>query len=131
MVIVLALAFLMSAVITIYLLFRIGDTRVPNLVGKPEIEAQKTAEKAGFKIKIQRRPDPSVPANTVIETRPVPNSSVKRDSVLTLVVSNGPPQLKSELGARPIPPAVFSVSSSRVLGSPGRVVASKSRSEVK
>ena len=108
MVIVLALAFLMSAVVTIYLLFRIGDTRVPNLVGKPEAEAQKTAEKAGFKIKIQRRADPSIPANTVIETRPVPNSSVKRDSVLTIVISSGPAQLKGALGGKLIPPPVFS-----------------------
>jgi beta-lactam-binding protein with PASTA domain len=108
MVIVLALAFVMSAVVTIYLLFRIGDTRVPNLVGKPEVEAQKTAEKAGFKIKLQRRNDPAVPANTVIETRPIPNSSVKKDSVLTIVVSSGPAQLKSEAGSLEVPPSVFS-----------------------
>jgi beta-lactam-binding protein with PASTA domain len=108
MVIVLALAFVMSAVVTIYLLFRIGDTRVPNLVGKPEVEAQKTAEKAGFKVKLQRRNDPAVPANTVIETRPIPNSSVKKDSVLTIVVSSGPVQLKSEAGGLDVPPPVFS-----------------------
>jgi beta-lactam-binding protein with PASTA domain len=108
MVVVLALAFVMSAVVTIYLLFRIGDTRVPNLVGKPEVEAQKTAEKAGFKVKLQRRNDPAVPANTVIETRPIPNSSVKKDSVLTIVVSSGPAQLKSEAGKLDVPPPVFS-----------------------
>ena len=108
MVIVLALAFVMSAVVTIYLLFRIGDTRVPNLVGKPEVDAQKMAEKAGFKVKVQRRNDPSVPANTVIETRPIPNSSVKKDSVLTIVVSSGPVQLKSKAGADPVPRPVFS-----------------------
>jgi len=108
MVVVLALAFVMSAVVTIYLLFRIGDTRVPNLVGKPEVEAQKTAEKAGFKVKLQRRNDPAVPANTVIETRPIPNSSVKKDSFLTIVVSSGPAQLKSEAGGLDVPPPVFS-----------------------
>jgi beta-lactam-binding protein with PASTA domain len=108
MVVVLALAFVMSAVVTIYLLFRIGDTRVPNLVGKPEVEAQKTAEKAGFKVKFQRRNDPAVPANTVIETRPIPNSSAKKDSVLTIVVSSGPAQLKSEAGGLEVPPPVFS-----------------------
>jgi beta-lactam-binding protein with PASTA domain len=98
----------MSAVVTIYLLFRIGDTRVPNLVGKPEVEAQKTAEKAGFKVKLQRRNDPAVPANTVIETRPIPNSSAKKDSVLTIVISSGPAQLKSEAGGLDVPPPVFS-----------------------
>jgi len=108
MVIVLALAFVMSAVVTIYLLFRIGDTRVPNLVGKPEVDAQKMAEKAGFKVKVQHRNDPSVPANTVIETRPIANSSVKKDSVLTIVVSSGPVQLKSEAGPDPFPRPVVS-----------------------
>ena len=96
MVLVLALAFILSATITIYTLFRIGDTRVPDCIGKPEAEAQRMAEKAGLKIKIQRRNDAAVPANTVIETRPGPNSSVKKDSSLTIVVSSGPSQSKSE-----------------------------------
>ncbi len=96
MVIVLALAFFMSATITIYTLFRIGDTRVPDVIGKTETEAQKLAEKAGLKVKITRRNDPSTPTDTVIETRPGPNSSVKKDSNLTIIVSSGPSQTKSE-----------------------------------
>jgi serine/threonine-protein kinase len=90
MVIVLALAFFLSAIVTIYTLFRSGDTQVPNLIGKTEIEAQKLAEQAGLRVKVQHRNDPTVPGNSVIETRPGPNSSVKKDSVLTLVVSSGP-----------------------------------------
>ena len=97
MVIVLALAFLLSAIVTIYTLFRSGDTQVPNIVGRPEAEAQRLAEEAGLKVKIQRRNDPTVAANSVIETRPGPNSSVKKNSVLTIVVSSGPIQTKSEL----------------------------------
>jgi Uncharacterized protein conserved in bacteria len=96
MVIVLALAFFMSATITIYTLFRIGDTRVPDVIGKTEVEAQKLAEKAGLKVKITRRNDASIPTDTVIETRPGPNSSVKKDSNLTIIVSSGPSQTKSE-----------------------------------
>ena len=96
MVIVLALAFFMSATITIYTLFRIGDTRVPDVIGKTEVEAQKLAEKAGLKVKITRRNDQSIPTDTVIETRPGPNSSVKKDSNLTIIVSSGPSQTKSE-----------------------------------
>src|ERR1044072_516858 len=96
MVIVLALAFFMSATITIYTLFRIGDTRVPDVIGKTEAEAQKLAEKAGLKVKITRRKAPSVPPDTVIETRPGPNSSVKKDSNLSIIVSSGPSQTKSE-----------------------------------
>ncbi len=96
MVIVLALAFFMSAIVTIYTLFRSGDTQVPNVVGRSQTEAQKLAEQAGLRVKIQLRNDTSVPANSVIETRPGPNSSVKKDSVLTIVVSSGPTQTKSE-----------------------------------
>jgi serine/threonine-protein kinase len=97
MVIILALAFFLSAVVTIYTLFRSGDTRVPNLIGKPETEAQKLAEKAGLKVRIQRRADETAPADTVIETRPGPNSSVKTDSGLTIIVSSGPPQTRSQM----------------------------------
>ncbi len=98
MVIVLALAFFLSAIVTIYTLFRSGDTHVPNVVGRPDVEAQKLAEQAGLRVKIQHRNDASVPANAVIETRPGANSSVKKDSVLTIVVSSGP-QTKSQLVA--------------------------------
>lgn len=100
MVIVLALAFFLSATVTIYTLFRSGDTRVPNIVGKSETEARTLAEKAGLKVRIQRRFDAAVPADTVIETRPGPNSSVKKDSGLTIVVSNGPPQVRGLLRGR-------------------------------
>jgi serine/threonine-protein kinase len=96
MVIVLALAFFLSAIVTIYTLFRSGDTQVPNVIGRPEAEAQKLAEQAGLRVKIQHRNDSSVPANSVIETRPGANASVKKDSVLTIVVSSGPVQTKSE-----------------------------------
>src|SRR5262245_23991612 len=97
MVVVLALAFFLSAIVTIYTLFRSGDTQVPNVVGKSEVEAQRLAEQAGLRVKIQHRNDTSIPANAVIETRPGPNSSVNKDSVLTIVVSSGPTQIKSQL----------------------------------
>ena len=103
MVIVLVLAFLLSATVTIYVLFRSGDTRVPNVVGRPEAEARKMAEDAGLKVKIQLRSDDKIPASTVIETRPGPNSSVKKDSTLTIYVSSGPAPAKSHLLNRFIP----------------------------
>jgi len=108
MVIVLALAFSLSALVTIYTLFRSGDTRVPNVIGQPESTAQKMAEDAGLNVRIQRRNDDAVPANTVIETRPGPNSSVKKESALVIVVSNGPSQPRSEarLGTSERPPPV-------------------------
>ena len=115
MVIVLALAFFLSAIVTIYTLFRSGDTHVPNVVGRSQTEAQKLAEQAGLRVKIQLRNDTSVPANSVIETRPGPNSSVKKDSVLTLVVSSGPTQTKSEADKLGVSGFSFLVSSFRIL----------------
>jgi beta-lactam-binding protein with PASTA domain len=99
MVVVLALAFSLSAIVTIYTLFRSGNTEVPNVVGKPEAEAQKLAEQAGLRVKIQHRNDSSVTPNSVIETRPGPRASVKKESVLTIVVSSGPIQTKSQVRA--------------------------------
>ncbi len=98
MVIVLALAFSLSAIVTIYTLFRSGDTRVPNVVGKPEAEAQKLVELAGLRVKIQRREDAAA-AGTVIETQPIPNSSVKKDFDVKIVVSSGPAQKKGQVSA--------------------------------
>ncbi len=102
MVIVLALAFFLSATITIYTLFRIGDTRVPDVIGKPEAEAQKLIEKAGLKLKVTRRSD-TTPADTVIETRPGPNASVKKDSTLNVVVSAGPAKSENRTPDIPLP----------------------------
>jgi hypothetical protein len=95
MVVVLTLAFFLSAVVTIYIMFRSGDTRVPDVIGKSEGEARSIMEAGKFEIKIQRRTD-DAPLNTVIETRPAPNSSVKSSSLVTIVVSSGPTQNKSQ-----------------------------------
>jgi hypothetical protein len=95
MVVVLTLAFFLSAVVTIYIMFRSGDTRVPDVIGKSEGEARSIMEAGKFEIKIQRRTD-DAPVNTVIETRPAPNSSVKSSSLVTIVVSSGPTQNKSQ-----------------------------------
>ena len=96
MVVALTLAFFLSALLTIFIMFRGGDTRVPDVIGKTEVEAKSVMEAGKFEIKIQRRAD-DTPMNTVIETRPAPNSSVKTNSVVTLVVSSGPAQNKSQI----------------------------------
>jgi hypothetical protein len=95
MVVVLTLAFFLSAVVTIYIMFRSGDTRVPDIIGKNEGEAKSLLEAGKFEVRIQRRAD-DAPANTVIETRPAPNSAVKTNSLVIIVVSAGP-QNKSQL----------------------------------
>src|SRR5215510_4033106 len=97
MVVALVFAFGLSAIVTVYMIFRIGDTRVPGVVGKTEVEALRMAEKAGLKVKVQKRSDPTTPENIVIETRPAANSSVKKDANLTIVVSSGPGQNRSQI----------------------------------
>ena len=99
MVVVLMLAFFLSAAVTVYVIFRGGDTRLPNVIGKTEVEAKAILDQQQFDIRIQRRSDDKIPMNTVIETRPAPDSSVKKNSVVTVVVSNGPVQTKSEADA--------------------------------
>ena len=114
MVVALTLAFFLSALLTIFIMFRGGDTRVPDVIGKTEVEAKSLMEASKFEIKIQRRAD-DTPMNTVIETRPAPNSSVKTNSVVTLVVSSGPAQNKSQI----LPAAgAAQVASRRPVGGP-------------
>jgi hypothetical protein len=103
MVIILALAFFLSATITIYTLFRIGDTQVPDVIGKSQAEAQRMAEEAGLKVSVLPRADEKAAANTVFRTDPAPNSSVKKDSIVKIYVSTGPPQNKSEVALPPSP----------------------------
>ncbi len=106
MVIVLALAFILSAAVTIYVVFRGGNTRVPDVLGKTETDAKKIIESGQLEFRVQRRNDDSVPMNQVIETRPAANSAVKKNSVVTVVISNGPGQIKSQVEA--IEPGAFS-----------------------
>src|SRR4030095_1459183 len=130
MVIVLALAFFLSAIVTIYTLFRSGDTQVPNLIGKPEVEAQKLAEQAGLRVKVQHRSDPTVPGNSVIETRPGPNSSVKKDSVLTLVVSSGPAQSNSQVLAPGSGPGIRWVRARRAIFETAKTLIDSTRNAI-
>jgi len=96
MVVVLGLAFVLSATVTIISLFRSGVTYVPNVIGRSETEAQKMIDEAGLEVKVQHRSDPA-PANTVIDMNRPPNSSVKKGFTITIVVSSGPAQTKSQL----------------------------------
>src|SRR5262245_1413976 len=57
MVIALILAFFLSAVITIYIMFRSGNTHIPDVIGKQETEAKSIMEAGKFEVRIQRRND--------------------------------------------------------------------------
>lgn len=94
MVIILALAFLLSAIATIFILFRGGETRVPDVKGMTEVEAVRVLKDAGLNVVVRQRPHESVPANTVIETEPRPNASRKKGFTVTVFVSSGPQPAK-------------------------------------
>jgi beta-lactam-binding protein with PASTA domain len=95
-VLVLGLAFLLSATVTIISLFRSGVTYVPDVIGRSETEAQRMIEQAGLEVRVQRRSDPA-PANTVIDINRPPNSSLKKGFTVTIVVSNGPGQTTGQV----------------------------------
>lgn len=77
-----------------------GQMAVPDVVGKPQSEAQQTLSSAGFSITIQTSPSTTVEKGTVISTNPAANAVVAQKSMVTITVSDGAqtiqiPQLKS------------------------------------
>jgi serine/threonine-protein kinase len=97
MVVVLVLVFILSATVTVFLLIRTGDTRVPKeLLDKSETEAQQIAQKAGLRVNVVRLADDH-PANTVFRTDPPPGASVKKDSLVRVYVSTGPAPGKAQV----------------------------------
>src|SRR5829696_4347261 len=74
MVVVLVLVFIVSATVTVFLLIRTGDTRVPKeIIDRPETEAQQIVQKAGLRVNVVRLNDDH-PANTVFRTDPPPGA---------------------------------------------------------
>lgn len=62
---------------------------IPDVVGKPEDEAQRTLRAAGFKVSIKRVPDESVDAGLVIEVAPKAGSQLPIGGEVEMVVSRG------------------------------------------
>src|SRR5262249_37498502 len=116
--ITLARALSLRAIDTIDMIFRLGDTRVHAGGGKTEVEAVRMVEKAGLNAKVQNRSDATTPENVVIETRPAANSSVKKDSNLTIVVSSGPGQNRSQIKVAPEWPGAMSGNRASFSGRP-------------
>jgi serine/threonine-protein kinase len=63
---------------------------VPTLVGLTKAEAEDAADEAGFRLEIERRRHPEVPAGSVIEQTPA-QGELEEGSALTIVLSAGPP----------------------------------------
>lgn len=67
---------------------------VPNVVGMTVVEAQKTLEEAGFKIKLEEAYDANVTPGTVMKQDPKANTTRKSGSEITITICRGLELLK-------------------------------------
>ncbi len=87
----LAVTFVASAMVTIYVLFQTGEVKVPNVVGMSQEEAQRAVTRAGLTVKLRRQHfDAEVPAGSVTEQDPTAGFPVKEGFDIKIDVSKGP-----------------------------------------
>jgi serine/threonine-protein kinase len=84
-------AALLANYIIMPVIVRRGDLTVaPDMVGVPVVEAEKLAEAAGVRTRVDtERPDPDVPAGSVVFQTPQAGTQIKRGRTVGLVVSSG------------------------------------------
>ncbi len=84
-------AFLLVNYVVMPLLVRQGDlVPAPNLIGRSLVEARAAAKSVGLRIRIEtERPDPDVPAGSVLEQIPAPGTDIKRGRTVAIVTSTG------------------------------------------
>lgn len=88
--VVLALTFVSSAMITIYALFQTGEVKVPNVVGMSQQDAEHAIERAGLQFKLRRQHfDTEAPAGLVTEQDPAAGFPVKVGFDIKVDVSKG------------------------------------------
>lgn len=70
---------------------RQGDlATVPDLVGLSMVDAERVAEKAGLRLRVDtERPDPAIPADHVSSQDPRAGTEMKRGRTMALVLSSG------------------------------------------
>jgi eukaryotic-like serine/threonine-protein kinase len=66
---------------------------LPNFVGQQVGDAQAAAASGGFTINQATAPDSSQPAGTIVRQAPAPNTPITSGEVVTVWVSQGPPQV--------------------------------------
>lgn len=72
----------------------VKEVLVPQVVGLTASQAAEVLEGRGLRLNIiERRPDPTVPANHICDQRPLPDSKVLTSSAINAVLSAGPPRL--------------------------------------
>ncbi len=101
----LAVTFVVSAMLTIYLLFQAGEVRVPNIVGMSQVDAERAIAKAGLTFKLRRQHfDGDVPAGSVTVQDPQAGFPVKVGFDVKVDVSKGPDPTGGDVQPEPIGP---------------------------
>ncbi len=91
--------FFLSAGAVMYVALRGREVAVPNVVGKPQSEAEKLLEDEGLKMKVRNSaPHDKVPANAVSEQLPAPGTTVKTGQVVRVSLSSGAPSAGKPVG---------------------------------
>jgi hypothetical protein len=89
--VLLAVTFAASAMLTIYFLFQTGEVKVPNIVGMSQQDAERAIQRAGLHFKLRRQHfDTEVPAGSVSEQDPAAGFPVKVGFDIKVDVSKGP-----------------------------------------
>lgn len=65
-----------------------GPEKVPDVIGQTEADASKAITAAGFKVKVLRTTETDKPKGEVIEQSPGKGETIKKDSTVTIVVSD-------------------------------------------
>src|SRR4051812_6575587 len=87
---VLAAASFLSAMTTIRLAIRGRVVTMPNVVGKPLVEAQSMLQSGGLQMRVADRMYSSLAINSVVRQRPAPGEQVKFSQTAQVVLSLGP-----------------------------------------
>jgi eukaryotic-like serine/threonine-protein kinase len=72
----------------------LGEAQVPNVVGRSESAARSLLENAGFEVVADEQSSGDVPAGQVISQDPAAGTTQQRGSVVTILVSTGPEQVR-------------------------------------
>lgn len=128
-VVILAVAFFISAAAVIYLSLRGKEANVPNLVGKSEGEAEQLLAAEGLRLKVRTRTtDEKIQAHLISEQLPNAGAAVKAGQVVHVTVSTGI-EAKKEVAKAEAKPAATATPKPKPKPSPSASASPKDEKE--